>query len=328
MTTTKLLLEYSLFADLILAVGVLLVMKRQRLLRSFPFLAAFIVANGAADAVAVAILFFRRYLFGISVYQAYDIYFYSEWVLLAVQLALLVFLIYGVFREAMRPLEGLHRAGKVVFRWVGGVSVVVSAAFTMGFHASNGSWMAQAFGQLQQGVCVLVLCLLLFVCFSTRYLGLTYRSRTFGVALGLGVWATASLVESAWVARGAVHSVYDPIYTFFCSSYCVAALVWGGYFALPEPTPKMVLLPTTSPYFLWNRISEALGDAPGVVAIAGFKPGMLAPAEMAAIAAGSQHMRERELARAIEAEREAELAEAASRPMSFSPMALTGSSLR
>ena len=78
MTTTKLLLEYSLFADLILAVGVLLVMKRQRLLRSFPFLAAFIVANGAADAVAVAILFFRRYLFGISVYQAYDIYFYSE----------------------------------------------------------------------------------------------------------------------------------------------------------------------------------------------------------------------------------------------------------
>ncbi len=328
MTTTKLLLEYSFFADLILAVGVLIVMMRQRLLRSFPFLAAFIVVSSAADAVAVATLFFRPYLFGISKLQAYDIYFYSEWVLGAFQLIFLVLIIYGVFRESMRPLEGLHRAGQVVFRWVGGVSVAVSVAFTLGFHASSGSWIAAVCGQLQQGVCVLVLCLLLFVCFSTRYLGLTYRSRTFGVALGLGVWAMADLVQSAWVARGAVHSVYSPIYSFMCLSSCVSLLIWGGYFALPQPEPKMVLLPTTSPYFLWNRISEALGDAPGVVAIAGFKPGMLAPAEMAAIAAGSQHMREHELERAIEAEREAELAEAASRPMSFSPMALTGSSLR
>ncbi|MGC9199589.1 MAG: hypothetical protein ACP5E5_11740 [Acidobacteriaceae bacterium] len=328
MTTAELLLEYSLFADLILAVGVLMVMMRQRLLRSFPFLAAFIVVSSAADAVATAILFFRRYLFGISVFQAYDIYFYSEWVLSAIQLIFVVLIIYGVFREAMRPLEGLRRAGQVVFRWVGGVSVAVSVGFTLGFHASSGSWIPEVYGQLQQGICVLVLCLLLFVCFSTRYLGLTYRSRTFGVALGLGVWAMADLVESAWVARGAVHSVYSPIYSFMCLSSCVSLLIWGGYLALPEPAPKMVLLPTTSPYFLWNRISEALGDAPGFVAIAGFKPGMLAPAEMAAIAAGSAHIRERELERAIAAEREAEMAESASQSVGFSTMALTGNSVR
>lgn len=42
----------------------------------------------------------------------------------------------------------------------------------------------------------------------------------------------------------------------------------------------MILLPTTSPFFTWNRISEALGDEPGFVAVAGFKPQMLAAAEM------------------------------------------------
>lgn len=42
----------------------------------------------------------------------------------------------------------------------------------------------------------------------------------------------------------------------------------------------MILLPTTSPFFTWNRISEALGDEPGYVAIAGFKPQMLAAAEL------------------------------------------------
>ena len=49
---------------------------------------------------------------------------------------------------------------------------------------------------------------------------------------------------------------------------------------LPEPERKMILLPTTSPFFTWNRISEALGDEPGYVAVAGFKPQMLAAAEL------------------------------------------------
>ena len=42
----------------------------------------------------------------------------------------------------------------------------------------------------------------------------------------------------------------------------------------------MILLPTTSPFFFRNRISEILGDAPGQVAVAGFSPDMLAPAEI------------------------------------------------
>ena len=47
----------------------------------------------------------------------------------------------------------------------------------------------------------------------------------------------------------------------------------------------MVLLPTTSPFFFWNKVSEALGDAPGMVAVAGFTPDMLAPAELKALSA-------------------------------------------
>ena len=47
----------------------------------------------------------------------------------------------------------------------------------------------------------------------------------------------------------------------------------------------MITLPTTSPFFFWNRIAEALGDAPGEVAIAGFTPSMFAPAELLAFSA-------------------------------------------
>ncbi len=328
MTTTKLLLEYSLFADLLLATGVLVVMARRRLLDQFASVAAFLAVSAASDLIAIPILFFRRYLFGISVVHAYYVYYYSEWAIGLVEFSLLVIIIYSVFRQAMKPLDGLHRAGQVIFRWVGGVSVAVSLAFALGSHTAVGSWTAAVMGQAEQGVCVLILCLLLFVCFSTRYLGLTYRSQIFGVALGLGVWAMASLVESAWVARGAVHSVYSPVYVFMALCSCVGSLIWGTYFALPQPAPKMVLLPTTSPYFLWNRISEALGDEPGVVAIAGFKPSMLAPAEMTVLEAGFRQAQMRALEQAAEAEREAAMAEAPRQSLTLSAMALTGSSMR
>jgi hypothetical protein len=75
-------------------------------------------------------------------------------------------------------------------------------------------------------------------------------------------------------------SLYSPIYLVSTIGSLISVCVWGAYFVLPEPERKMILLPTTSPFFTWNRISEALGDEPGYVAIAGFKPQMLAAAEL------------------------------------------------
>jgi hypothetical protein len=216
----------------------------------------------------------------------------------------------------MKPLEGLHQAGKIVFRWVLGVSLALSLGVAIGPHIATRVYIATLASQMQQGLSILMLCLLLFVCFSTRYLGLTYRSHIFGVSLGLGIYAAVDLVESAWIATQGSGSLYSPIYLFSALGTCVALLTWGTYFAMPVPERKMILLPTTSPFFLWNRVSEALGDEPGFVAVAGFKPDMLAPAELAAFTAGSKYAREREAtrereAKAERAEREAEVVEAA-----------------
>ena len=140
---------------------------------------------------------------------------------------------------------------------------------------------------------MLTLCLLLFVCLATRYLGLTYRSYIFGTSLGLGIWTTVSLIETAWYSTSGAQGLYSSVYLFSSLGALVALVTWATYFAMPEPQRKMVLLPTTSPYFLWNRISEALGDEPGFVAIAGFKPDMLAPAEMTMLTASNKRVKER-----------------------------------
>lgn len=323
MDTTKLLMEYSIFANLFIGIGVLVLMARKRLFRDFGFVAAFLIANCVEEMISIPILFFRK-VTGIPPAFAYEIYFYSHQVLFFVEFALLLLVIYSIFRQAMKPLEGLHRAGKIVFRWVGGVSIALSLALALGPHTAGSGFWAMVQGQIQQGISVLILCLLLFVCFCTRYLGLTYRSHIFGVSLGLGIYATVGLIEAAWTANAVGATVYSPVYAFAALGACAGMLTWGAYFAIPQPERKMILLPTTSPFFLWNRISEALGDEPGFVAIAGFTPDMMAPAELTAFTAGSKRAREREIEaeRAARAEHESEAAHAAQQAMGIHSIAM------
>jgi len=123
------------------------------------------------------------------------------------------------------------------------------------------------------------LCLLLFVCFAIRPMGLSYSSRIFGVSLGLGISSTTDLVQSAWLTfhprMGA--GAYDIINGVVI---CLVLAIWTTYFALPEPKRRMIVLPTTSPFLRWNQISQALGDAPGFVAVGGVPPDLFAPAEL------------------------------------------------
>ena len=249
--------------------------------------------------VTLGLLFFRKALH-ISIDVAYPLYFAANWIAGGFAFVIRILIVYAVFAEAMRPLSGLHQAGKIIFRWVGVVSALVAFALVAGpgVFSSVGA-LTNVFSRLQQGVSVLTLCLLVFVCFAVRPLGLTFRSHIFGVSLGLGIAATVELVQAAWLVTKGAHSLYSPVFLISSLGFCVALVVWGVYFAAPEPARQMILLPTTSPFFFWNRISEILGDAPGHVAIAGFSPDMLAPAEIemltaatsaeAAEAAGTEH---------------------------------------
>ena len=269
--------------ECILCFGVLALLSYKRQWRHFAPLMGLLAVRAISASILIPLLFFRK-LTGLSIPTAYTIYFYTAWISALAEALLLIGVIYHVYNEAMRPMQGLQRIGRIIFRWVAVVSIALSIAIAAGPHSSSGSgWVgsiAAAASQIQQGVSVLTLCLLLFVCFAIRPLGLTFRSRIFGVALGLGVTTAAFLVQAAWFATVGAQSLYSPIYLVGTVGSLLSISVWGTYFALPEPERKMILLPTTSPFFTWNRISEALGDEPGYVAIAGFKPQMLAAAEL------------------------------------------------
>jgi hypothetical protein len=176
----------------------------------------------------------------------------------------------------------------LVFRWVAAISAAVAIGVAVTPHLTGIKFMVAMVTQLQQTSSILTLCLLLFVCFAIRPMGLSLRSRIFGVSLGLGVLATINLVNSAWLARYAnMYSVFSVVNGLAVG---LTLLTWSAYFAFPEPKRRIIVLPTTSPFLRWNQISLALGDDPGYVAVGGIPPELFAPAELEVMRRASAKM--------------------------------------
>ncbi|GAC1363735.1 MAG: hypothetical protein NVSMB3_12190 [Acidobacteriaceae bacterium] len=219
---------------------------------------------------------------------AYNIYVWTYWVSYAVESGLYLMIILGMFRLAMQPLKGLQTLGMLVFKWAAAISVALAVGIGFSPHQSGSAFFLAMITQLQQTSSILILCLLLFVCFAIRPMGLSYRSRIFGVSLGLGIMAASSLVTSALLSR---HPRFDSSMNIVLGlSGCATLLLWSAYFAFPEEKRRIIMLPTTSPFLRWNQISEVLGDAPGYVAIAGIPPEVFAPAELEMMRRASARM--------------------------------------
>ena len=101
------------------------------------------------------------------------------WVSYALEAIFSLLLIYSIFKLAMAPLQGLQTLGMLVFRWVAAISVAVAIGVAVTPHLSGIKFMVAMVTQLQQTSSILTLCLLLFVCFAIRPMGLSYRSRIF-----------------------------------------------------------------------------------------------------------------------------------------------------
>jgi hypothetical protein len=214
----------------------------------------------------------------LSAKAAYELYFYAYEADYAVESLLTLLIVYGVFKLAMAPLKGLQTLGMLIFKWAAGISVAVSLGSVYVPHVTGAKYAIAAISQLQRTQSILTLSLLVFVFFAIRPMGLSYKSRIFGVSLGLCMMSLSNLLQSTYdMVSTNMHSDFSAVSG---CSICVILAIWICYFAMPEPKRRMIVLPTTSPFLRWNQISQALGDDPGFVAVGGVPPEMFATAEL------------------------------------------------
>ncbi len=265
----------------------LLAILRAKQIGPYRFLAMLLATRVFSICLMLPLLHSEK-TFHFSPRQAYDAYFYIYWASDAIEAVLGFAIILSIYRLAMEPLEGLQRLGMIMFRWAGWISVALACSIAVGPHVSSGSFITRAVSQLQQTQSVLTLCMLVFVCFAIHPMGLSFRSRIFGVCLGLGIMAATQLVTAAWL----IHSpnLYSFSSTLDSIAVCLTFVTWTVYFTVPEPKRKMILVPTTSPFFHWNEISKALGDEPGFVAVGPVTLDNFAPAELEIMRRASDKM--------------------------------------
>ncbi len=271
------------FVEPALCVVLLIALYRSREEKPYRNLAALTWLRLLADLFCLALL--EACDRGIEKHLAYDLYFYVYWVSFALEALLSLYVILSIFRLAMAPLKGLQNLGMLVFRWASAISVALAIAIGSGTNQTGVKFFVAIVSQLQQISSVLTLCLLLFVCFAIRPLGLSFRSRIFGVSVGLGITATMNLVSAAWVSHSP--HLYSVVSVVSGGAGLLTLMIWSAYFTFPEPKRRIIVLPTTSPFLRWNQISEVLGDEPGFVAVAGIPPEVFSPAELTIMARAS-----------------------------------------
>lgn len=254
--------------------------------KDYGALGLFLAVRALSGTILVVILHYGYRSLGVR--AAYRIYFNVYWASFAIESILVLLVVYSVFRLAMAPLKGLQKLGMLIFRWAATISVVVALGSAFAPELTGTKYFIAAISQLQRTQSILTICLLIFVCFAIRPMGIHYGSRIFGVSLGLGVMATSDLVQSAWlIFRPSMHSTFSLINGIVI---CLVISVWSAYFVLPEPRRRIIVLPTTSPFLRWNQISQVLGDNPGFVAVGGVPPELFAPAELEVMQRASRKM--------------------------------------
>ncbi len=175
----------------VLQAAVALVLWRRKLHKQFPVFFLYVLAQITIFALT----------FPLRSADNYEWFFYAYWAGAAVTAMLSFRVIHEVFLNVFRPYHTLKDLGTVLFKWTGVVMMLVSVvvAFSNSAHSDP---LVQAVTTLQRSVRMVQCGLILFLLLFSRFLGVSRRQQSFGIALGFGLFASVELVLIALNSGG------------------------------------------------------------------------------------------------------------------------------
>lgn len=181
-------------------------------------------------------------------------YFYVYWTLTAVTMVLEFGVLYELLVSALKPYSALIDLGKMLFRWAA-VFLILAALLTAFATTGSGNNKLIAASELLQRTVRLMQCGLLLLFFGLeKRLGLSWRTHSMGIALGLGIYAGVDLSTTYLIDR--VPALTGSLQIFANLVYLGAASLWAYSLAKPEPVRSNVL---DSPRrLIFQRWNEAL----------------------------------------------------------------------
>jgi len=245
-------LYYYLWVAPHLVLGVVLfVMVRRGLHRQFPMFSLY-----ATWEILQFVLLFTIHLshvhFGEGYLRAYSVG-------LVLSTGIRFGVIHELFRHFFHRYPALSGPGRFLFRMVTVVLLLVAVGLAVASPSNGADFLLRTtYGFLDRTASILQCGLLIALFLFSRYFALPWRSIAFGIALGLGIFASVELATSAvWLHLGAFGNVFVNLLTM--GTYHCSVLIWMFYLLAPEREPRYTL--KTLPGHdleIWNRELQRL----------------------------------------------------------------------
>jgi hypothetical protein len=199
------------------------VMYRRKLHRSFPIFFRYLLAQILIFAV----------VFPVFLMRSYAVFFYVYAASIGVSVAIGFKVIYEVFLDVFRPYHTLKDLGSVLFKWAGLVMLLVAGVVAAASSSSEQGPLLQAVMTGQRCVRVIQVGLIIFLLVFSKYLGVSRREHSFGIALGFGAFAGMELILVALRAGGYLTETIASMTNM--AAYNVTILIWLGYALAKSP---------------------------------------------------------------------------------------------
>ena len=199
-------------------------------------------------------------LFGVALTGSAMGYFFAYWTVNALHVGVGFGVIYELFRTALKPYHALRDLGTMIFLWAGAIMLLVASMMAMSGAAPNeASRIVAGVLSLERSVRLVQCGLLLFLLLFGTKLGLTLRHRTFGIALGVGIYASTDLLLVN--LRTHYGQEWNQVYSLLGAAIWIMTCTnWLYYVVRPEPAP--VMMPTMAQARpILQRWNEALAEA-------------------------------------------------------------------
>ena len=225
------LLHYFIWlggAVLLSALIGIMIGKRQRV--AFPWFFQYAIFQAA-----VTLLLFVVYHYG-----SYPTYFYTYWTTAALGTVFAFCVVHEIFTVAFKPYPSLQQLGSMLFRWGALVVLLFATVMALSSTGSTVNALTDAILTLERSALLMQCGMVLLLMFFSRHLGLNFRHRVLGLAMGFGGYAAVNLLLVSLRSGGWLTS--DTAYSLTMTSvYAVAIVSWIGFMLAPEPARRPVL---------------------------------------------------------------------------------------
>jgi hypothetical protein len=236
------------------------VMFRRSLHREFPVFFSYTLFR-ATTALLILFLFYFKILTGLTLYRE------VAWVHETGCMLLRFGVINELFRVFRKAYSDLSKATIELFRWGTAALLFASVMIALSLRGSpSNNWIDAGLNTLDRTVDIVQVGLLLIMLFLARYLRLSWRSYSLGIAVGLGIFAAVDLTTSAVLAQSGIISspqqkhLAGIIDLISMGMYQLCAFIWLVYAFLPERAPKIVTTIPEHDLDAWDYELHRLGQ--------------------------------------------------------------------